>query len=118
MMQLAEMAFFTDSVADMIAFYRRLLAAEPVARSDDMAVFQVGPTRIFIHRNYRPGEGELPPEQHMAFAVEDLDAACRTLRGLGLGLEVEPRDYYWGRSAYLRDPDGHLIELSEMEGVD
>jgi catechol 2,3-dioxygenase-like lactoylglutathione lyase family enzyme len=117
-MHLAEMAFFTDQVADMAAFYRRLLAAEPVAHSEDMAVFLVGATRIFIHRSYAPGEGALPPEQHMAFAVEDLDATCRALQGQGMHLEVEPRDYYWGRSAYLRDPDGHLIELSEKEGVD
>ena len=25
-----------------------------------------------------------------------------------LSLEVQPKDYYWGRSAYLRDPDAHL----------
>ena len=26
---------------------------------------------------------------------------------------VEPRAYPWGRSAYLRDPDGRLVELAE-----
>ena len=26
------------------------------------------------------------------------------------------QDYYWGRSAYLRDPDGHLIELIAVAG--
>ena len=26
---------------------------------------------------------------------------------------VEPRDYPWGRSAYLRDPDGRLVELAQ-----
>ena len=24
---------------------------------------------------------------------------------------VAPRDSYWGRSAYLRDPDGRAVEL-------
>jgi len=28
---------------------------------------------------------------------------------------VEPRDYQWGRSAYLRDPDGRLVELAQTE---
>lgn len=28
------------------------------------------------------------------------------------GAEVDgPRDFYWGRSAYLRDPDGRAVEL-------
>ena len=76
-MHLAEMAFFTDRVVDMAAFYRRLLDTEPIAQSDGLAIFQVGSTRILIHRNYVPGEGELPAEQHLAFAVEDLDAACQ-----------------------------------------
>jgi catechol 2,3-dioxygenase-like lactoylglutathione lyase family enzyme len=31
----------------------------------------------------------------------------------GLRLLVEPRDYPWGRSAYLRDPDGRLVELAQ-----
>ena len=22
-----------------------------------------------------------------------------------------PKDYYWGRSAYVRDPDGRIVEL-------
>jgi hypothetical protein len=30
----------------------------------------------------------------------------------GLTLEVAPKDYYWGRSAYLRDPDRHLVEIT------
>jgi hypothetical protein len=22
-----------------------------------------------------------------------------------------PKEYYWGRSAYVRDPDGRIVEL-------
>jgi len=40
--------------------------------------------------------------------------ACEELRGRGFAFLVEPRDYPWGRPAYLRDPDGRLVELSEM----
>jgi catechol 2,3-dioxygenase-like lactoylglutathione lyase family enzyme len=31
----------------------------------------------------------------------------------GCALLLEPRDYSWGRSAYLRDPDGRLVELAQ-----
>jgi catechol 2,3-dioxygenase-like lactoylglutathione lyase family enzyme len=45
--------------------------------------------------------------------VDDLDTTCDTLRAEGCDLLVEPRDYRWGRSAYLRDPDGRLVELAQ-----
>ena len=61
---------------------------------------------------YKPEENDLPPENHHAFAVEDVDAACQKLKDQGLKIEVAPQNYYWGYSAYLRDPDGHLVELT------
>jgi len=111
-MKLVELAFFTGNVARMSDFYHSLLRAEPVAASEDMSVFMSGGTKIFIHKTYPPSEGELPPENHTAFAVEDVNETCATLVQQGLTLEVPPKDYYWGRSAYLRDPDGHLIEIT------
>ncbi len=46
-------------------------------------------------------------------SVPDVDAAGRALRALGYAFAVEPRDYPWGRSAYLRDPDGRLVEATQ-----
>ena len=112
-MKLHELAYFTDNVKEMMDFYRALLGAEPVAQSDDMAIFMSGATKIFIHRNYPPSEGDLPPNNHTAFAVEDVDVACEALTQQGLTLEIPPKDYYWGRSAYLRDPDGNQVEITK-----
>jgi catechol 2,3-dioxygenase-like lactoylglutathione lyase family enzyme len=113
--KLVELAHFTDNVAAMSSFYQTLFGCEPVAESDGMAIFLVGETKIFIHRTYVPGEGDLPPENHTAYAVPDVDATCRELLARGLSIELPPRDYYWGRSAYLRDPDGRLIEIIGSE---
>jgi catechol 2,3-dioxygenase-like lactoylglutathione lyase family enzyme len=38
---------------------------------------------------------------------------CDAVRAEGVEFLVEPRDYPWGRSAYLRDPDGRLVELAQ-----
>jgi len=111
--ELAEIAFFTSDVAALVNFYRRLIGSEPVDSTEGMATFVVGGIKIFIHHTYRPGEGELRPENHLAFAVDDVDAAYEALRAQGVEVEVEPRDYYWGRSAYLRAPNGQLVELSQ-----
>lgn len=113
-MKLVELAHFTDDVQAMERFYRTLLAAEAIAKSDDMAIFMNGETKIFIHKKYPASEGELPPENHTAFAVTDVDATCDSLLKQGLMLEVPPKDYYWGRSAYLRNPDGNLIEITAL----
>jgi catechol 2,3-dioxygenase-like lactoylglutathione lyase family enzyme len=45
--------------------------------------------------------------------VTDLDGSCAALAASGCTFLVEPRDYPWGRSAYLRDPDGRLVELAQ-----
>jgi len=112
-MQLSELAFFTSDVSGMTAFYRDFLGAEPVYQSADLAIFDHGGVQILIHRTYVPGPDDLPPENHFAFDVADVDAASAALESAGLQCAVPPRDFDWGRSAYLRDPDGHLIELQQ-----
>lgn len=114
-MKLAEIAFFTENVSHMIDFYRRLLGVDPVASSESMAIFFTGETKIFIHYRYLPKNGELPPENHHAFTVADVDNFCEQLKERGLLLEIPAQDFYWGRSAYLRDPDGHQIEVTQIE---
>lgn len=114
-MKLSELAYFTNNVQQMTDFYRILLGVEPVAHSDDMAIFVQGETKIFIHRKYPASEGDLPPNNHIAFTVEDVDGVCQTLIKQGLVIEIPPKDYYWGRSAYLRDPDGYQVELTGEE---
>jgi catechol 2,3-dioxygenase-like lactoylglutathione lyase family enzyme len=114
-MKLSELAYFTDNVEEMAAFYRLLLGTEPVAQSKDMMIFMSGETKIFIHRSYPASEGDLPPNNHIAFAVEDVDEMCQMLVNQRLTIEIPPKDYYWGRSAYLRDPDGHQVEINREE---
>ncbi len=112
-MKLVELAYFTENVQQMSDFYRILLGADPVAASEDMAIFMSGETKVFMHKKYPASAAELPPENHTAFAVEDVDTACASMIQQGLTLEVPPKDYYWGRSAYLRNPDGYLVEITK-----
>lgn len=112
-MKLTEIAFFTEDVAQMTDFYHRLLGTRPVSHSEQMAIFLLGELKIFIHYRYSPKDGELPPENHFAFLSEDVDEDCSQLVAQGMTIEIHPRDYYWGRSAYLRDPDGRQIEITQ-----
>jgi catechol 2,3-dioxygenase-like lactoylglutathione lyase family enzyme len=110
---LTEVALFTDDVAGVSAFYRGLLGTEPVAEWPGGALFSVGEGKLLVHERAAALLDGPPNEDHFALTVEDLDAACGALASDGFTLLVEPRAYPWGRSAYLRDPDGRLVELAQ-----
>jgi len=112
-MELSELAFFTDDVAKMTEYYQRFLGKVPDYTGPNITIFTLGRVTLLIHARYSLAKGDLPPDNHFAFKVEDVDSACRLLVERGLTLEHPPRDYDWGRSAYLRDPDGQLIELAQ-----
>jgi catechol 2,3-dioxygenase-like lactoylglutathione lyase family enzyme len=110
--KLTELAIFTDAVAETTAFYQRLLGCAPVHQEEGFALFQSDGFQVVIHRTYSADESELPGESHAGFTVPDLDAAVRDLQSAGFTVQHPPRDYDWGRSAYLRDPAGNLVELN------
>ena len=115
MLKLIELARFTPDVAATTRFYERLLGCSPTAQFPGMSEFDLDGTVLRVHKSYEPNEGKLPPEDHIAFAVEDVESFCRDAQKVGLTLEVPPTKYDWGISAYLRDPDGRLVELHERQ---
>ena len=110
---IAEIALFTDNVEAVKRFYRELLGAMPESDWPGGAIFGAGNAKVLVHERAAAMDDGPPNEDHFAFAVEDLDAVCNTVRDQGLAFLADPRDYPWGRSAYLRDPDGRLVELAE-----
>lgn len=114
MARLAEIALFTADVPRMIEFYERVLGTQPRSRSESHAYFDVGGTTILIHL---VTDDEVPPDapggDHVAFAVPAQDALSDELRGAGHDV-IGPKVYAWGRSAYVRDPDGRIVELVQQ----
>ena len=114
MKRLEEVARFCADVDASVAFYEKVLGVTPVSwQRGETATFMLGDVKLFLHRRSEKREPGWPlrDEDHIAFAVEDVDRACEELKSVGLTVAVGPRDFYWGRSAYLRDPDGRLVEL-------
>jgi lactoylglutathione lyase len=57
------------------------------------------------------------PAFELGFKVHDCDAAFAELVKAGVPAVVPPTDRPWGqRTAYVRDPDGNLIELAQDVG--
>ena len=107
-----EIALFARDVAATAAFYERLLGAPAAHAGPGFALFRTGDVELLVHEAYEPGPGDLPSEDHFAVRMPDLDGACSELRSSGIAVD-DPKTYEWGRSSYLRDPDGRLVELSE-----
>ena len=114
-MFLHELAFFTDQVDSVCDFYEQLLDRKPAYRGPGIGIFRIGEGHILIHAKYEPKPDELPCEDHFALGVVDLDKTILDLKARGVVIEKPPHVYDWGRSAYLRDPDGKLIELHETK---
>ncbi|QDT37044.1 VOC family protein [Stratiformator vulcanicus] len=114
-MQLRELAFFTDDVPALAKWWSTILGQSPDYSSDGITTFDLSGVTILIHKTYVPEDGDPPCEDHVAFSVDDIDTSVALLAENGIESVVPPRDYPWGRSAYLRDTAQHLIELQQSD---
>ena len=54
------------------------------------------------------------PSAEIIFRVDDREATFDLLRSRGAEFLTQPVDWGHERRAFLRDPDGHLFEISEL----
>ena len=107
-----EVARFTRRPREVAEFYAGILD-QPLPRDgSEVFNFKVEGVNLFVHLSDEapPEPGWPPGVDHIALEVEDLDEECERLRRAGYEVEG-PRDFPWGRSAYVNDPDGRLVEL-------
>src|SRR3954465_2898166 len=114
MRRVVEIALFTEQPDRMIAFYEQVLSALPVQRWDGGATFDLDGLTLLIH-DAAPSDPHGPANKdHVAIGVEDVDGAGERPRTNGVEVDA-PQTYYWGRSAYLHDPDGRMLELHQPQ---
>jgi len=121
MKYLHTMVRVTD-IETSLRFYRDALGLELVSRKDNEAgrftlVFLAAPgdrdAQVELTYNWpADGVGEVYGGGrnfgHLAYAVDDIYAACRRLMDHGVTINRPPRD---GRMAFVRSPDNISIEL-------
>lgn len=106
-----------------LRFYTEVLGLSLGHRSGDYVQLATGATRLgFYTRDAMAktlGLSLQPPDQsapgfEIGFKVPDVDSAFAELVSKGASSVTPPITRPWGqRTAYIRDPDGHLIELAE-----
>jgi catechol 2,3-dioxygenase-like lactoylglutathione lyase family enzyme len=122
-----ETALYVAELERSAAFYQRLLGArELLAEPDRMRALDVAGRQVLLlfrvgasdGPNPVPG-GVVPPHDaqgrmHVCFAIpaDALDAWERHLAALGVAVESRVHAERGATCLYVRDPDGHLVELA------
>jgi catechol 2,3-dioxygenase-like lactoylglutathione lyase family enzyme len=106
-----------------LRFYSEVLGLRLGHRSGEYAQFDTGSTRLALYTRRAMTEIlgislDAPtthaPGFEIGFKVADVDTAFSDLVARGALPAVPPTDRAWGqRTGYVRDPDGHLIELAQ-----
>lgn len=108
-------AIFSGNVSALVRFYTETLGLPITRRWDDLGIVFVNVGSTLIEFVPNPGHAPHPDGMngfdHLALQVEDVDAAFAALRAAGVTVESEPRNFKQLRIAFIRDPDGNLIEL-------
>ncbi len=123
MKYLHTMVRVTDVEASL-RFYRDALGLEELSRKDNAQgrftlIFLAAPgdsdAQVELTHNWDPepyGEGR--NFGHLAYAVEDIYAACKRLVDHGVTINRPPRD---GKMAFVRSPDNVSVELLQKGGA-
>ncbi|MEO5989943.1 MAG: VOC family protein [Candidatus Eisenbacteria bacterium] len=121
-----ETALYVTDMARAVAFYRDVLGLFAMGGNERLTPIDAGEgTVLLLFRQGASADGidypggRIPAHDgtgpvHMAFAIDDdaFDAWKARLADHGVAIEVVNHWDRGGRSAYLRDPDGHSIELA------
>ena len=114
-------------LARAAAFYRGVLGAEPYREyGGTSAVFSFqgawlllvtggGPTEDKPSVTFAPPSDPDTVSHAMTIRVPDCRAAYETLRNRGAEFLTPPVESAWEIRAFFRDPDGHLLEISEAK---
>jgi lactoylglutathione lyase len=104
-----------------LRFYTEVLGLRLGHRSGEYAQFDTGSTRLALYTRRAMSEIlgislDAPtahaPGFEIGFKVADVNIAFSDFVARGALPVVPPTDRAWGqRTGYVRDPDGHLIEL-------
>jgi catechol 2,3-dioxygenase-like lactoylglutathione lyase family enzyme len=120
-----ETALYVDDLAPAKRFYAQCLDLSLLHEDARMCAFAAGSTVLLLFQrgaSLKPAEtpgGVIPPHDgrgplHVAFAIAAVDLPDweRKLEQGAIPIESRVRWPRGGESIYLRDPDGHLIELA------
>jgi len=120
--------FLVVSDQDRSREFYRLLFGGQVLLERDPVIMKVANTWLILNAAGGPTDDkptvtlETPPDPNRTSAflnvrVADIQKAYREWSAKGAQFLTEPKDHGREIRAYIRDPDGHLIEVGQATGI-
>lgn len=108
-------------------FYRRVMGAE-VVRERDPVMLRLANSWLILNTGGGPTDDKpdviaAPPQSAhvltsaLNIRVADVATVYREWRARGADFLTEPKDHGQEIRCYLKDPDGHLIEVGQSTGI-
>jgi catechol 2,3-dioxygenase-like lactoylglutathione lyase family enzyme len=99
-------------------FYSDLLGLDLVLDQGACRIYRVGADAFVGFCDHRSGPS--PDGVILTLVRDDVDAYCEQLREAGVEFESGPKDNekFQIRQAFLRDPDGYLVEIQRFDDPD
>ena len=114
---------FVDDLMRSKRFYSQACGLEVKYEAAHFVQFETGATRFGLYTREAMAEllgtRVVAPQPggdgfEIGFKVDDCDDAYSQMLAAGAAAAAEPVTRSWGqRTAYVRDPDGYLIELAQ-----
>jgi len=108
---------YVNSPEHSTAFYRDLLAREPIESSATFAMFALREGMmlgLWSRHTVRPAPAAMPGGTEVAFTVDapaDVDRTHASWRAKGLAIVQPPENLDFGRTFVALDPDGHRLRI-------
>ena len=125
-MHLVQSRFVTDDVAQLAAFYGRLIGTDVVLNDYYVEVPTAGLSLAFSKCRFTeigttcPATPERAPcsgESILDFRTHDVDRAYARIDRIGVEWVLPPTTQPWGeRAMTFRDPQGHLVNILSRVG--
>lgn len=106
---------YVDDLARSDVFYRATLGLQLVTVQPVCRIYRVaasGFLGVCVHDRPPTPDGII-----ITLVRDDVEAFCRDLAGRGVAFEQDPThsERFGITHAFLRDPDGHLIEIQRFD---
>lgn len=103
--KIENVTFPVSDLRKAIDFYENVLQLKKRDEWSNYATFNLGEMMLGL-------DPDPKAELQVYLRVADVDKECRQLKERGAQFLTEPKDQYWGgRTAMFKDPDGHKFIL-------
>ncbi len=106
----------TEQFDACVAFYRDTLGLPEWYRKDGLVCLRFGDGYLMVEHGGVARDGRKPNSENptmLRFNVDDVDQSAADLQAKGVDVDV--RQYDWGRVGTFVDPDGNACELKNAD---